>query len=371
MNILKKKWKTLSQKNNINSIKDEAANSSSSGSNTIEADSLSSSSNQQQRKQPTYQCSSNQLFHMEFEIRDDNELPRIITNIPSPSGSSTSSHSTVKNSPSKPINIKYYVPKNTEPEGLSQSVIISDYDYIHRQLVKRYQMNEVNESVPNTSLSDRNSMTDLYDNNSEYSTDDCVNSCLNEEDSASVNVIPNDILSKSVPLLSSMSNYPTFEWPSISPPEQKYKQIKTASSLSPSREGQSENLENNEAALHTGNHRIESVSRKCDDSNQEIDSISDEDSLKVWIHMANEHYGQVSLEEKQLFNDRLCDVLSETLWDLVHKNSYALEKIKKNQFIHCLFDKFSVPMKVTNIALNARFKQIQYHFHNPNILVSI
>lgn len=367
MNVLKKKWKILSQKNSINSTKDEAANSSFSRSKTFKTDSPPSSSNQQQQKQPIYQCSSHQLFDMEFEIRDDDELPRIITNIPSPSGSSTSSHSTIKQSSSKPIDIKYYVPKNTEPEGLSQSVIISDYDYIHRQLVKRYQMNEVNESVPNTSLSDRSITTDLYDNNSEYSTDDYVNNYLSEEDSVSVNAISDGILSKSVPLLSSMSNYPKFEWSSISPPERKYKQINTTSSL----RGQSEDLENNQAALHIGNRKIESVNRIYDDSYQEIDSISDEDSLKLWTDMANEHYGQVSLEEKQHFHNRLGVVLSETPWNRAHKNPYTLEKIKHNQFIHCLFDKYSVPMKVTNIVFNARFKQIQFHFHNPNILVSV
>jgi hypothetical protein len=371
MNIFKKKWKTLSQKNNINSINDEATNSSFSRSNTLKADFLSSSPSQQQQKQPTYQRSSNQLFHMGFDIRDDDELPRIITNIPSPSGSSTSSHSTVKQSSSKPIDIKYYVPKNIEPEGLSQSVIISDYDYIHRQLVKRYQMNEVKETLPNTSLSDKTIMAYLCDNNSEYSIDDFVDGYFNEEDSVSIDVISSNILSKSVPLLSSMSNYPKFEWSSISPPERKYKQTKTTSSLSPSREDQSENPENNEAILQIGDLHVEPVNRICDDSYQKIDSINDEDSLKVWIDVANEHYGQVSLEEKQLFNDRLCHALSETPWDQIHKNTYALERVKRNQFVHYLFDKYSVPMKVTNITLNARFKQIQHHFHNPNILVSM
>ncbi|CEP07243.1 hypothetical protein [Parasitella parasitica] len=348
----KKKWNTVSQSDDRHSTIEEESNSSFSEFNsTFDHASPSPQQQQQQQQQSSTDYSSIRVFEME----SDHDLPAIITNIPSPSVSSTSSHSTVRQSSSKPIDIKYFVPRNTEPEGLSQSVMISDHDYIHRQLLKRYQMSyDEHESLPHNSLAENN-MECSHDDDSHYSSESHVNNFFSDDRSSAKMVT--SLLSKSVPLLSSMSSYHKFAWSKLTPPNQDYLPSELPC---PNEKYQKESNVDAGVVTVKGN-------RNTLESN-DIDEEPDSNSLEEWINAANQRFGKITVEEKKDLEKRLGAVFSKTPWDRAHEDPCTLERLKQNPFIHILFQRYSVPMKVTNIARNARFKQIQYHFHNPSVL---
>ncbi|GAN10521.1 hypothetical protein MAM1_0365d10062 [Mucor ambiguus] len=354
---LKQKWKALGQ-TAINSVNRDTANSAS-VSNASTQSSLEQTLSINQRP-------SSEVFDMEFEAKDgDAEQSGNPTNDPTSSSPSTTEHSTARQPPTKPIDIKYFVPKNIEPEGLSQSVMISDYDYIHRQLVKRYKMSKATGSTSQRTPLHQETVQESSNEELDYmSTDDEYN----EEDSLSGNAaIANRLFSQSVPLLSSMSDYPRFAWSAITPPDHEYKtKNNTCSPLLHIKEGHY----SSETEFKTNKNELEVSLDQDLDANVEQQAVStDDEDLKEWMEAANECYGEVSEAEKKLFESRLCAVNLETPWDRAHRNENAIEKLKKNEFIHLLFKRYSVPMKVTNVAENVRFKQIQYHLHNPNILV--
>lgn len=261
------------------------------------------------------------------------------------------------------------MPKYIEPEGLSQSVMISDHDYIHRQLVKRYKMREATaESTPQGTPLRQEAIRESSNEDVDYLSTDNDYYEEEEEDSLSVAAaIANKVFSKSVPLLSSMSNYPRFAWPAIAPPDQENNtKNDTNSPLFPIRKEQY----NSETELQLEKDQGASLVHTVSTHVKELAVPMDEQGLVEWIETANECYGEVSVDETQLFVSRLYSAYLETPWDRTHRNEYALERLKHNEFIHILFKKYSVPMKVTNVAKNARFKQVQHHLHNPNILVS-
>ncbi|KAL7308190.1 hypothetical protein PS15m_012076 [Mucor circinelloides] len=354
---LKQKWKALGQKNIVKPTQEDTANSVS-----VPNANVKSSSSQQPS---IYQHSLNESFEADVEVIDgDVEQFRTFTNAPSLSVPSSSNHSAARQSPTKPIDIKYFVPKNVEPEGLSQSVMISDHDYIHRHLVQRYKMSEATGSIlQRTSLCQEtiqesdNEDLDYLPDGDEY----------NEEDSISVTAAAaNTLFSKSVPLLSSMSNYPRFTWSAITPPDQQYgAKSGTHSPLFSIKE----DLDSSESRALLHEEEIEtSLDSDQGVKAEEAKPADEEDNLKEWTEAANERYGEITAKDKELFDSRLCAANLETPWDRAHKNEYALERLKSNEFIQILFKRHSVPIKVTNVAQSARFKQIQYRLHNPNIL---
>ncbi|KAF1803017.1 hypothetical protein V8B55DRAFT_1501795 [Mucor lusitanicus] len=350
---LKQKWKALGQ-NAIHPASEGSTNSAS----------MSNASAQPSLQQ---QQASSKVVAMESKASGGDAEPLgASATAPSPSTSSTSAQLTARES-SKPIDIKYFVPKYIEPEGLSQSVMISDHDYIHRQLVKRYKMREATaESTPQGTPLRQEAIRESSNEDVDYLSTDNDYYEEEEEDSLSVAAaIANKVFSKSVPLLSSMSNYPRFAWPAIAPPDQENNtKNDTNSPLFPIRKEQY----NSETELQLEKDQGASLVHTVSTHVKELAVPMDEQGLVEWIETANECYGEVSVDETQLFVSRLYSAYLETPWDRTHRNEYALERLKHNEFIHILFKKYSVPMKVTNVAKNARFKQVQHHLHNPNIL---
>ncbi|KAK4511934.1 uncharacterized protein ATC70_003933 [Mucor velutinosus] len=353
---LRQKWKSIGQKD-IEPAKEDASNSSS----------ISSASGQPslQQQQSIYQHAPSEVFDIKLEAGGGSaERLRIPANEPSSHVSSTSDHSIAKQPSTKPIDIKYFVPKNIEPEGLSQSVMISDHDYIHRQLVKRYKRNEGHGlTSQHTALYQETIQESSNEDLGYLSTDDEYN----EEDSLSVAAaIANSLFSKSAPLLSSMSNYPRYAWSTIALPNQDHNtKNDTFSPLFPIKEDQC----SSKAELQLNKDQVEVYMNQDFDANGEkqLEAANEKES-KEWIEEANKCYGEVSAEERKLFLDQLCAANLETPWDRAHRTEYAVERLKKNEFIHALFKRHAVPMKVTNISRNLRFKQIQHRLHNPNIL---
>ncbi|KAG1115333.1 hypothetical protein G6F42_013962 [Rhizopus arrhizus] len=244
--------------------------------------------------------------------------------------------------------------------------MISDHDYIHRHLVQRYKMSEATGSTLQRTSLHQETIQESDNEDLDYLPEDDDDQ-YSEEDSISVDAATaNTLFSKSVPLLSSMSNYPRFTWAATTPPDQEYGAksgihgplFSIKEDLNSSKSGVLLHEEEIEASLHSDQ----------DAKAEEAKPTDEEDDLREWTEVANECYGEVTAKDKELFDSRLCAANLETPWDRAHKNEYALERLKGNEFIQILFKRHSVPIKVTNVAQNARFKQIQHRLHNPNIL---
>jgi hypothetical protein len=105
---------------------------------------------------------------------------------------------------------------------------------------------------------------------------------------------------------------------------------------------------------------------KPDESNptKEVDTNGDDN--ESWSLLADASYGP--LPEFQ-FQKQLSE--EESRWEKLYQQSELLKKLKQNTFILRLLNKYSCPLKVSNLPYTIRYKRLLDHFFDPSVLVCI
>jgi hypothetical protein len=118
---------------------------------------------------------------------------------------------------------------------------------------------------------------------------------------------------------------------------------------------------------------VEEIANKIQDAlaepihqDQKEEATMDNDKSESWSLLADECYGPLGRLQlqRQLLEE-------ESRWNRIHQQPDLLEKLKHNGFVLELLNKYSCPLKVSNLPYVTRYKCLQNHFFNPSVLVCI
>lgn len=108
-------------------------------------------------------------------------------------------------------------------------------------------------------------------------------------------------------------------------------------------------------------------STSTNDFIQDAEVGNNSDENESWTILADQRYGPLP----ELQSPNQLSSTEESRWERIHQTPDLLEKLKHNEFVFNLLNKYSFPLKVTSIPYATRYKCLQNHFFNPSVLVCI
>ncbi|KAI7898733.1 YT521-B-like domain-containing protein [Cokeromyces recurvatus] len=296
-------------------------------------------------------CNKEEEEEAIFEMDD---IPR---NISATSLSSSSSSNTMRQEMSihddgndnATTVIRYYVPTQEEPQGLSQSVVLSEHDYLHRHMIMQYNSTRHHASSGN----EMDTVTLHEDIDDDYYVVQRKQLLLSEE----LEIIPTNMK------LYSQSAPPTDSFLSSSP----------ITILHKNDSDDKDHLTTDSISTRSSSIEIvlpDTSQSPCTEvqSGHEATIVKELSIEDEWNQLADEHYGPLPILEHTKHQEQTQSTTEESIWDAIHRQPNVLDKIRLNPFIRELFRHYACPLKIMKIAKTTRFKELQHYIFDPNVL---